>query len=117
LELNFIRMNIKNQLQSRRNFLKGAVINGAALSALPATALATSKSSDEKQIDDEDKIPRLPLKIYLSSGIEEQFREYIRSLSDKITLIDRLEDNELQTEIPNIDVWFGYISKEQFLHR
>jgi phosphoglycerate dehydrogenase-like enzyme len=108
-------MKIKNQLQSRRNFLKGAVINGAALSALPATALATSKNSDENQIVDEDKIPRLPLRIYLSNGIEEQFRGYINSLSDKITFIDPLEDNELQTEIPDIDAWFGYISREQFL--
>lgn len=108
-------MNTNDKKQSRRTFLKGAVINSAALSAVPVTALGSTRNESNTLSIEEDKIPRLPLKIYLSTGIEEQFISDIRSLSDEITIQERMDDNELKTHIPNIDVWFGYISKEQFL--
>ena len=115
LIINVIRMRTKEQLQSRRSFLRGAVINGAVLSTLPATAIASSKiDADERKVA-EDKIPRLPLKIYLSSGLEERFTNFIKSLSNEVTLIGRMENAELEGVIHDIDVWFGYIPNEQFV--
>jgi phosphoglycerate dehydrogenase-like enzyme len=108
-------MKLKYQLHSRRNFLRGAVINGVALSAIPATTLANPEKDVEKLSEVQDKIPRLPLKVYLSNGIEEKYRNYIKSLSNELTIVDRLENDELQNEIPDLDVWFGYISKDQFI--
>lgn len=107
-------MKTKSQSRSRRNFIKGAVINAAALSAIPAGALGTPSAIDRNKSDSGDNIPHLPIKIYLSNGIEDEFVNSIKEISDKIILVNRLEGSELQSELPSLDVWFGRMSKEQF---
>lgn len=105
----------KNQLHSRRNFLKGAVINGAALSTLPVTALGTANNNNVLPRFNNVEPPGLPMKIYLSSGLEQSTRDSIQSISSEISFVDRIEGNELEAILPDIDVWFGYLSREQFL--
>jgi phosphoglycerate dehydrogenase-like enzyme len=108
-------MNKKNQLHSRRNFLRGAVINGAALSALPMTALGNTDKENVADRSGNDELPGLPLKIYLSDGLEPSIIDNIKSISSEISLIEGLDGNGLEAILPDIDVWFGYLSREQFL--
>lgn len=104
----------KNHQNSRRNFLKGAILNSAALSAIPVTALTAERNNTEYGNVVIRPISGLPLTIYLSNGIDDQKKNYLKSLSDQITLIDRLDGSELNGILQDIDVWFGYLSKEQF---
>jgi len=108
-------MNTRNHSHSRRNFIKGAVINGAAITAIPASAVAGTMEMDGKHIKVEDNAERLPLKIYLSGGVEESFLDQIRGISDKITLVGPLDENSLNAEIQDINVWFGRMTREQFV--
>ena len=108
-------MKTKDKQQSRRTFLKGAVVNSAVLSTIPAMALGNSENNSNSLSFEEDKVPRLPLKIYLSTSLEDQFASDIKSLSNEITLLERMEDDALEAHLPEVDVWFGYLSKEQFL--
>ncbi|MBR9999556.1 MAG: D-2-hydroxyacid dehydrogenase [Cyclobacteriaceae bacterium] len=94
---------------SRRRFLKGAFIQGAALSSIPLATYG-KVGNDIARNGREDKIPRLPLKIMLRSGLSDRHMQKLRSISSEITLIT----SENEEGIGSADVWFGGISEEQF---
>ena len=58
-------MDTTNKSPSRRNFLKGVVINGAVLSAIPLGVLKSESTTPAPA--KKAKAPRLPLKIYLNT--------------------------------------------------
>lgn len=95
---------------SRRNFIKGALVNGAALSAIPLTAYSFNRD-DQPFNHKEDEIPRLPLKIMLRSGLSDEKMKKLIAVSPEITIFT--PDNEDQIEAA--DVWFGGISEDQFV--
>ncbi len=92
---------------SRRNFLKGVIIQGAALSAIPAAVLGGKTISSGPLR--EDNIPRLPLRIMIKAGLSDAFRDKLRQISPEI----QMEDDE--GAIEEVNAWFGGISKEQFM--
>jgi D-2-hydroxyacid dehydrogenase (NADP+) len=91
---------------SRRNFLKGVIINGAALSAVPATVLGSSTISNGLLM--EDKIARLPLRIMMKAELSDDFHDKLLKISPQI----HLEEDE--QAIDKVNAWFGWISREQF---
>jgi len=91
---------------SRRNFLKGALVNGAALSTLPFGSYAFP----ENGYRNEDVIPRLPLRIMLRSGLSEEHMQKLRSVSPEISILTSDQDDQIES----VDVWFGGISEDQF---
>jgi D-2-hydroxyacid dehydrogenase (NADP+) len=94
---------------SRRAFLRGALINGAALSAMPLAAYSQAAAKDPG-IENEEELPRLPLKIMMRSAISDQHTERIKSISPEISLIS----SENESGIESVNAWFGGISEEQF---
>ncbi len=102
-----------NKSPSRRNFVKGAVFNTAALSAIPMGILA----NDSFSLDPSSKaiLSRLPLKIYLntSSGyfyrdpVGAQVYEKIKKISPEISLVD---DEQAMGEV---NAWYGPINSKQ----
>ena len=94
---------------SRRTFLKGALINGAALSAFPLSAYDRHEIYHDGA-DITNEIPRLPLKIMMGSGLSTQHEEKLKSLSPEITLIN----HDDATGVETVDAWFGGISEEKF---
>ncbi len=103
-----------NKFPSRRNFLKGVMINGAALSAVPLGLLASESTipAPAKKVT----APRLPLKIYLNTRegyfyrdpVSAEFREKILKISPEISL------TEDEQAIPEVNAWLGPINSEQF---
>jgi len=91
--------------------LKGALYNGAVLSAIPISAFSHGVGQEKNLKED---IPRLPLKIHLSSGLTESFQKKLEGLSPQLTITPRLEGSALDQEIAQFDIWFGRISKDQF---
>lgn len=106
--------NLKAKSRSRRNFLKGALLNGAALSAIPLGSYGHSitEISDNSM---EDLIPRLPLKIMMRSGLPDRFKQKIRDISPKITFLENSDENPSDNAIEQAQAWFGYIGKEEFV--
>ncbi len=102
-------MKTNHSSNSRRKFIKGAMVNGVALSAIPLSSYGLSR---EDQPDDkkEDKIPRLPLKIMLRSGLSEENMQKLKAVSPEISIYS--PENEDQMEVA--DVWFGGISEDEF---
>jgi phosphoglycerate dehydrogenase-like enzyme len=92
--------------QSRRSFLKGVVINGAALSAIPVGVLASNSASPVPA--KKEKVPRLPLRIMVMTGISDLYREKLQKISPQI----HLEDEE--QAIGEVNAWFGRITRDQF---
>ena len=92
---------------SRRNFLKGVIINGAALSAIPAGVLGSNTISSRPLR--EDRIPRLPLRIMMKAGLTDAFREKLLKISPQV----KLQEDDLAIE--EINAWYGGISREQFI--
>ena len=103
-----------NKSPSRRNFLKGVVLNTAAISAIPMGALASDLSSPGQA--SKDKPPRLPLQIYLNNGrgyfysdpFGIEIREKIQKISSAISFVDDEKD------IGKVNAWIGPIRSEQF---
>ncbi len=95
-----------NNSTSRRNFLKGVVINGAALSALPAALLARESTLQSPLIQDD--ATRLPLRIMLKTNLPDPIREKLKDISPQI----QLEEDE--QAIGEVNAWFGGISREEF---
>lgn len=91
---------------SRRNFLKGVIINGTALSVLPAGVLGSSTPSVREPV--RDTAPRLPLRIMMRSGLSDEYQEKLKKISSEIIL----EDDD--GAIGEVNAWFGGISREQF---
>ena len=102
-------MKNRTKLNSRRSFLKGFVANGAALSALPLASYGRIHE-DRPGADRNDKLPRLPLKIMLWSGLSEAHLNELKAVSPEISIYTR--DNADQLE--EADAWFGGISEDQF---
>ena len=96
-----------NITTSRRNFLKGVIINGTALSVLPAGVLGNSTPS----VRDTGKaaVPGLPLRIMMRSGLSDEYQEKLKKISSGITL------EEDEGAIGEVNAWFGGISREEFL--
>jgi D-2-hydroxyacid dehydrogenase (NADP+) len=100
-------MKNNSKYTSRRDFLKGVMINGAALTAIPAGVLGSGAISGG--LTGKDRIPRLPLRIMIRAGLSDAFREKLLSISPRI----QLEDDDQAIE--EIHAWFGGINREQFL--
>jgi phosphoglycerate dehydrogenase-like enzyme len=102
-----------NKSPSRRNFLKGVVLNSAALSAIPMGVLASDSFSPGPFM--QDKQPRLPLKIYLNTRAGYFYRDpvgaevskKIRKISPEISLVD---DEQAMGEV---NAWYGPINSKQ----
>ena len=95
-----------NKSPSRRNFLKGVMINSAALSVIPMGILGrnyTSPSPIKK-----DQVPKLPLKIMIRRKLPDPYREKLMKISPQI----HLKENDQAIE--EVNVWFGTINREQF---
>ena len=58
---------------------------------------------------EEDKLPRLPLRIMMKSGLSDDFREKLQGISPEIYL------EEHDQAIGTVNAWFGRISREEFL--
>ena len=95
-----------NQSTSRRNFLKGVIINGAVLSTIPMGALASDSLSTVPL--KKGKASRLPLRIMMRAGLTDPFREKLMKISPQI----HLEEND--QAIGEVNTWFGGINTEQF---
>jgi D-2-hydroxyacid dehydrogenase (NADP+) len=95
-----------NNSTSRRNFLKGVIINGAALSAIPAGLMAHESTFKRPSVRDD--APRLPLRIMLKSNLPDSIREKLREISPQI----QFEDDD--RAIGEVNAWFGGISPEEF---
>ncbi|MDH3649687.1 MAG: D-2-hydroxyacid dehydrogenase [Saprospiraceae bacterium] len=91
---------------SRRNFLKGAVFNTAALSAVPLGAIGATSRVSASSI--QQSIPGLPIKIMMHTGLPRDFKSKLMKISTEIQLIDS------KREIDQVDVWFGPINREEF---
>lgn len=91
---------------SRRNFLKGALVNGAALSTLPFSSYAFH----ENGYRNDEVIPRLPLRIMLRSGLSEEHMQKLKAVSPEISILTSDHDDQIES----VDVWFGGISEDQF---
>ncbi len=98
------KTNISN---SRRNFLKGVVINGAVLSAIPAGVLGSH--TPISRLPGDDKIPRVPLRIMMKADLSDPFRVKLQKISPEI----HLEEND--RAIGEVNAWFGTISREEFM--
>ena len=92
---------------SRRNFIKGVIINGAALSAVPAAVLGNN--TIYSGLLKEDKTARLPLRIMMKAGLSDAFREKLLQISPQVHLE---EDDQA---IDKVNAWYGGISREQFM--
>ncbi len=92
---------------SRRNFLKGVIINGAALSAVPAVVLGSNTISSG--VLKKDAIPVLPLRIMMKAGLSDAFHEKLLKISPQVYL----EEDEQAIDLVN--AWYGGISREQFI--
>jgi len=96
-----------NNSTSRRNFLKGVIINGAALSAVPGLVLGSNTASNG--LSTKERIPALPLRIMMKAGLSDDFRKKLLNLSTQV----HLEEDE--QAIDKVNVWYGGISREQFV--
>ena len=96
-----------NHSTSRRNFLKGVLINGTALSVIPAGVLGSDPMSGG--ILQKDRAAGLPLRIMMKSGLSEAFREKLLGISPGITLV------EDEGALEEVNAWFGRISREEFM--
>lgn len=97
---------MKNEITNRRNFLKGAVLSSAVLSAVPYAAI-TGNHESKKSVKKSER-PRLPLRIMMKSGLSDIFRDKVMKVSPRITL----EEND--QAIGEVNAWFGGINQEQF---
>lgn len=95
-----------NTSTSRRKFLKGVIINGAALSAIPAGIFGSDSISST--LPRKNKAPRLPLRIMMKAGLSDAFREKLMKISPEIKL------EEQDTAINGVNAWFGRISRDDF---
>ena len=95
-----------NKSFSRRNFIKGVAINAAALSAIPIGVLGSDSSSPG--LLNNNKAPRLPLRIMMKSGLSDPFREKLMKISPEIQLLEN------DQAIGEVNAWFGSISIKQF---
>ncbi len=98
-------------LNSRRNFLKkiaqnGVLLGGAAM--ISPTALAGENKALEGTLG---SAPRLPLKIWLSSGMSDEMEKSINTISPEISLIKANSAAEKESMLPEIDVCFGHIEE------
>ncbi len=96
--------------QSRRNFLKGALVNGAALSGISFLSVEGNELLNNDTLKN-DSLPKLPLKIMMTAGLSEEYHQKLKSISQDITLLDP----GTSSHIEQADVWFGSISRDQFL--
>lgn len=91
---------------SRRNFIKGAAINAAALSAIPVGVFG-----DESLFKGPFKVaevPRLPLRIMMRSGLSDTNMEKLLKISPQI----QIEKDD--KAIGEVNVWFGGLNSKQF---
>ncbi len=102
-------MKNETQINSRRNFLKGALVNGAALSAIPLVSYGHAQNPKPTRFD-EDKIPRLPLKIMMRTGLSDEYMHKLKAVSPDISTYAQ-EDTDQTAEV---DIWFGGINENQF---
>jgi D-2-hydroxyacid dehydrogenase (NADP+) len=101
-----MKMENTNKSPSRRNFIKGAVINAAALSVMPIGVFGSDSTSQSNL--NRASAPRLPLRIMMKSGLSDPFREKMIKISPQI----HLEDND--QAIGEVNAWFGNINSKQF---
>lgn len=93
----------------RREFLKGALLSGPALATFPISSLGQKPT---KAITPADP-PRLPLTVHLSAGLSDGFTQKLKNINPEIKVLSNLEGSELQSHLPEIDVWFGWINSKQ----
>ncbi len=91
---------------SRRNFIKGAAINAAALSAIPIGVLGDDSLFKGPSIVAE--APRLPLRIMMKSGLSDPLLEKLMKISPQI----QIEKDD--KAIGEVNVWFGGLNIKQF---
>lgn len=83
------------------------MINGAALTVIPAGVLGSGTISGG--LPGKKRVPGLPLRIMVRAGLPDAFREKLLGISPRI----QLEDDDQAIE--EINAWFGGINREQFL--
>ncbi|MFC2113059.1 D-2-hydroxyacid dehydrogenase [Bacteroidota bacterium] len=107
-------MDKTNRSTSRRNFLKGVVINGAVLSAVPLGVLGSESTTPAPA--KRAKGPRLPLKIYLNTRAGYFYKDPVGAeYMDKIKKISpEISTTEDEKDIPEVNAWLGPIRAEQF---
>ncbi len=86
--LKIIAMPSSTKGQPRRQFLKGVLINSAVLTTIPIGV--SGKEYHDKRGTEDDELPRLPLKIHLSSVIADSLRTRLQDLSPQLTISPRL---------------------------
>jgi phosphoglycerate dehydrogenase-like enzyme len=92
---------------SRRNFIKGAAVNAAALSVMPIDVFSNDLVFKGQSIV--SNAPRLPLRIMMKSGLSDPYLEKLMKISPQI----QLERDD--KAIGEVDVWFGGINSKQFV--
>lgn len=99
---------MKNTIKSpsRRDFIKGAMINTASLSALPFGMFGSNLSSPGPL--SKANAPRLPLRIMMRSDVPDSYRDKLLKISKQIQLEENMQ------AIGEVNAWHGPISKEQF---
>ncbi|WP_114748414.1 D-2-hydroxyacid dehydrogenase [Pleomorphovibrio marinus] len=96
---------------SRRTFIKRSIRNSALIgggSILPFSTIGMDTNPDLSN----PQAPRLPLKIWLNTGLVQEKQEQIKKISPDITLYSDLDAAEKDKLLPEIDVVFGRISEE-----
>ena len=99
-------MKTLSKSQSRRAFLKGVAINGAALSTIPLGVLGDNYTTADPVKMETD--PRLPLRIMMMAELSDPFREKLTKISPRIHL------EESDQAIGDVNAWFGSINQDQF---
>lgn len=98
--------------QSRRSFIRGAVVNSALLSVVPLTGMGIKSITTPVM---KDEVPRLPLKIYLRGDIGEKARNEIMKISDKISISADLSGSLYEDALEASNVWLGHIGRNDFI--
>ena len=91
---------------SRRNFIKGAALNAAALSAMPIGIFGDDSVFKGPYVV--TNAPRLPLRIMMKSRLPDPLLEKLKNISPQIQI-----DND-DNATGEVDVWFGGLNSKQF---
>lgn len=96
---------------SRRLFLQKMALNSALLGGAPLIAPSMLYAEDQDSVIAETDRKRLPLKIWLSSGLSEQIEKDVQAISPDITLCKTTSEEEKKKILPEVNACFGFINE------
>lgn len=88
----------------------GLAVSGIAASGVPGVWAAPEIEMNNLNGD----LPRLPLTIYMRSGLSPEYLEQIRDISSEIELLQDIPESEKAAALKKADVVFGYLGEDDF---